>query len=418
LFDAEKLEKIVNNLVSNAVKFTRDGGAVTVTLTPPACRQAGSLPLSPNGRGGWGVRVSDTGPGIPAEHLLHIFDRFYRVDEVHATEGTGIGLALTKELVELHHGTITVESTPGKGSVFTVILPIDKSAYEKQEIVEGPPRVMQHDVPEVQPAASGTMAAPRTLPADGNPIVLVVEDNADLRKYIREYMEPDYSIQEAENGKEGYSRAVEIVPDLVISDVMMPEIDGMELCRILKKDVRTSHVPIILLTARAGTDSKIEGLEIGADDYVTKPFDMKELLARVRNLIEQRRELRKKFSAGIVLKPGEVSVTSLDDALLRKIMRVVEKNLRNENFGLDELAKEACLSRRHLSRKLNALTNLSPAEFVQYVRLQRARELLEKSSGSIAEVAFQVGFRNATHFSRCFRMRFGVPPSSIRRHKA
>jgi transcriptional regulator GlxA family with amidase domain len=187
----------------------------------------------------------------------------------------------------------------------------------------------------------------------------------------------------------------------------------MELCRALKQDVRTSHVPVILLTARAGTDSKIEGLEIGADDYVTKPFETKELGARVRNLIEQRRLLRKKFSAGVVLKPGEVAVTSLDDALLKKVMEAVEKNIGNENFGVDDLAREAFLSRRHLYRKLQALTNLAPAEFIQYIRLQRARELLEKNAGSVAEIAYQVGFGSPSHFSACFHERFGIPPSEI-----
>jgi len=196
--------------------------------------------------------------------------------------------------------------------------------------------------------------------------------------------------------------------------VMMPEMDGMELCRLLKEDVRTSHVPVILLTARADTDSKLGGLEIGADDYVTKPFDTRELGARIRNLLEQRRRLRAKFSAGVVLKPGEVAVTSLDDALLKKVMRAVEKNMGDEAFGVDDLAREACLSRTHLNRKLHALTNLSSGEFIRYMRLQRARELLENDAGSIAEIAYQVGFGNLSHFSASFRERFGVLPSHVR----
>ena len=266
---------------------------------------------------------------------------------------------LTKELVDLHHGTITAESTPGKGSVFTVTFPIEKSAYAPNEITESVPQIEKQEQPRPEVPRRSPGPSRSTPPADGKPIVLVVEDNADLRAYIREFLEADYAVQEAGNGKEGYDRALEIVPDLVISDVMMPEMDGMELCRALKQDVRTSHVPVILLTARAGTDSKIEGLEIGADDYVTKPFDSKELVARVRNLIEQRRQLRKKFSAGVVLKPGEVAVSSLDDALLKKVMEAVEKNIGNEDFGVDDLAREAFLSRTHLNRKLHALTNLA-----------------------------------------------------------
>jgi DNA-binding response OmpR family regulator len=266
--------------------------------------------------------------------------------------------------------------------------------------------------------APGSHPHPPEESDEGRPIVLIVEDNDDLRVYIRENLGGGYAVQEAGDGKAGLSLALEAIPDLVISDVMMPEMDGIELCRTLKKDVRTSHVPVILLTARAGTDSKIEGLEIGADDYVTKPFDPKELLARVRNLIEQRRELRKKFSAGVVLKPGEVAVTSVDDALLRKVMETVEKNMGNEEFDVDELAHEACLSRTHLNRKLRALTNLSPGQFIRYMRLQRARELLEKDAGPVAEVAFQVGFGNLSHFSVAFRDRFGVLPNEVRQGRS
>jgi signal transduction histidine kinase/ligand-binding sensor domain-containing protein/DNA-binding NarL/FixJ family response regulator len=417
-FDADKLEKIVNNLMSNALKFTPEGGRVWVHIS-----HSPALPLPTRGdgerRGGKDpviIAISDTGPGIPGEHLPRIFDRFYRVDETHTTEGTGIGLALTKELVDLHHGTITVESMLGKGSMFTVALPIEQSAYAPNEITEPVPQIERQEQGEPDATSEESRPVPTAAPAGGKPVVLIVEDNADLRAYIREYLEADYAVQEAGNGKEGYDQATEIVPDLVISDIMMPQMNGMELCRALKQDVRTSHVPVILLTARAGTDSKIEGLEIGADDYVTKPFEAKELGARVRNLIEQRRLLRKKFSAGVVLKPGEVAVTSLDDALLKRSMEIIEKNIGDENFGVDDLAREACLSRSHLNRKLHALTNLAPAEFIRYVRLQRAHELLEKNAGTIAEVAYQVGFASPSYFSTCFRERFGFPPSEVQ-HK-
>ncbi len=428
-FDADKLEKIVNNLVSNAVKFTAEGGqvCVDVSLSPSLPRfRSGSernriihdpwIIDKEGGRGGeWVmITISDTGPGIAPEHLPHIFDRFYRADETHTTEGTGIGLALTKELVDLHHGTITVESSPGKGSVFVAAVPIGKSAYLSGEIVESPPPAEEKEYAGVADISEATNSPPSTPVAEGKPIVLVVEDNVDLRAHIRDFLSLEYAVHEAGNGKQGYEVAMAVVPDLVISDVMMPEMDGMEFCRALKKDVRTSHIPVILLTARASTDSRIEGLEIGADDYVTKPFESKELVARVRNLIEQRRQLRARFSSGVVLKPGEVAVTSIDDALLRQIMDTVEKNMGNENFGVDDLAKEAFLSRRHLSRKVHALTNLSPGEFIRYVRLQRARELLEKGAGSVAEIAYQVGFGNMSHFSASFRVRFGVLPSEIR----
>jgi signal transduction histidine kinase/ligand-binding sensor domain-containing protein/DNA-binding response OmpR family regulator len=419
-FDRDKLEKILNNLISNSLKFTQEGGTVSVSLVCPKDQSPVSqgpakyISRIDDNPTSICVGISDTGPGISAEHLPRIFDRFYRADEKHTIEGTGIGLALTKELVELHRGQIAVQSTPGKGSVFSVTFPIEKSAYRQDEIIEPPPQGerLEHPPIVVSHVGSGDISTPQS--PDGKPIVLVVEDNADLRNYIREFLGRDFAVHEAEDGKEGYDLAIEMVPDIVLSDLMMPKMDGMELCRALKQDVRTSHVPVILLTARAGTESKIVGLETGADDYVTKPFDSKELIARVRNLIEQRRTLRAKFSAGVLLKPGEVAVTSLDDALLKKIMDVVEKNLGDEDFGVDELASEACLSRRHLGRKLHALTNLTPAEFVQYMRLQRARELLEKNAGSVTDIAFQVGFRNPTYFSVCFHARFGVTPSEVR----
>jgi signal transduction histidine kinase/DNA-binding NarL/FixJ family response regulator len=422
-FDRDKLEKIVNNLVSNAVKFTPDGGMVRLAVKESQFRDQ---PARPNvGRSGGisdirylnslTLSVSDSGPGIAPEHLSHIFDRFYRVDETHTTEGTGIGLALTKELVELHHGTIAVESTLGKGSVFTVTLPIGESAYRREEITESPlPGERVEKLPVVlSPLGAGDVPA-QTSP-DGKPLVIVVEDNADLRRYIREFMETDYAVHEAKDGKEGYDRAIEMVPDIIISDLMMPKMDGMELCRALKQDVRTSHIPVILLTARAGTESKIEGLETGADDYVTKPFDSKELMARVRNLIEQRRQLKKKFSAGVVLRPGDVAVSSLDDALLKRVMTAIEARMSDEGLGAEEIAREVALSRRHLDRKLVGLTNLSTAEVIRYMRLQRARELLEKNAATVAEVAFQVGFGDPSYFSTCFHERFGILPSEVRR---
>jgi len=427
-FDAEKVEKIVNNLVSNALKFTPEGGAVVVSLrvAPEAPRSnlapdgkiASSLKNAPRNdrmiEGGLVIDVSDTGPGISPEHLPHIFDRFYRVDETHTTEGTGIGLALANELIDLHHGTITVESAPGKGSTFSVVLPIERSAYKLGEICETTPQIDERMHVAAVSHSAEAESAPTTPPAEGKPIVLLVEDNSDLRVYMREYLELEYAVQEAGNGKEGYDQALKIIPDIVVADVMMPGMDGMDLCRALKQDVRTSHVPVILLTARAGMESKIEGLETGADDYLTKPFETKELLARIRNLIELRRKLRARFKAFVPLKPGEITVSSMDDAFLAKVAAAVEQRMSDETFHVDELAADAGMSRAQLHRKFIALTDQSPGEFIRVARLHRAMELLRKNAGTVSEIAYAVGFSDPSYFAKSFHRQFGKSPGELR----
>jgi DNA-binding response OmpR family regulator len=245
------------------------------------------------------------------------------------------------------------------------------------------------------------------------PILLIVEDNADLRNHINEIVQQHYRVLQAVNGKEGFEMAVQEIPDIIISDVMMPLMDGFTLAQKLKKDERTSHVPIILLTAKAGQAHKIEGLETGADDYLTKPFDHKELLTRVRNLINQRKLLRKKFAGEIILKPSEVSVNSADENFLSKVMQAIEKNMGEEDFGVEELAKEVAMSRSQLHRKLIALTGQSPSEVLRNTRLLRAKELLQKKAATPGEVAYRVGFNSHTYFSKCFKEEFGVSPSEV-----
>ena len=414
-FDRDKMEKILTNLLSNAFKFTPEGGEGRVALTPSFGHP------SPIGKGDGGegvveITVRDTGIGIPSDQVDKIFDRFYQVDgsQTREQEGTGIGLALTKELVELHHGTISVTSELGKGIEFVVRLPLGKSHLKEDEVVEEttvihePPVKVETPVP-VEGSQVGVDMA------DGKgPIVLVVEDNADVRAYIREYLVPTYQVVEARDGAEGVEKAKESIPDLIISDVMMPKMDGYELCKTLKLDEKTSHVPIILLTAKAGQENKIEGLETGADAYLTKPFDAKELLVRIKNLIDLRRKLREKFSVGQVLKPGEIAVTSIDDAFLRKVMGAVEARLSDENFSVEDLAREVAMSRSQLHRKLTALTNQSPSDFIRYMRLHRAMDLLKKNAGTVSETAYVVGFSGVSYFSKCFQEQFGLLPSEVK----
>jgi signal transduction histidine kinase/ligand-binding sensor domain-containing protein/DNA-binding response OmpR family regulator len=422
--DREKIESIVTNILSNAFKFTPEGGAVSVRIqSSPLGTAAANSAGQPDAPETWpsgsvDIIVRDTGIGIPDGELPHIFDRFYQVDasQTREQEGTGIGLALTKELVELHHGTISARSVVGEGSEFLLRFPLGSAHLKSDEIIV--PRAGMGEriwVPLEAPGQHAPSDMGSQTPDGTHPIVLVVEDNVDVRTYVRQYLASTYKVIEAKDGKDGVEKARESIPDLIISDVMMPNMDGYELCKTLKLDEKTSHVPIILLTAKAGQENKIEGLETGADDYITKPFDAKELLVRVKNLIELRRKLREKFSASQVLKPGEIAVTSIDDAFLKKVMEIVEERLGEETFSVEDLALEAGMSRVQLYRKMTALTGLSPSDFVRYMRLHRAMALLKKNVGTVSEIAYTVGFNGVSYFTKCFRDQFGLLPSELKK---
>lgn len=395
-FDHDKLEKIVTNLLGNAFKYTPEKGTVSFIAETDGKR----LRLS----------VEDSGPGIAKKELDKVFDRFYQ-SEGNEDKGSGIGLALVKELTDLYRGQISVNSEPGKGSRFRVSLPLDLASFKQEELVYQPGEpalentIGHHHEPTDH---TGTINAASNLP-----LLLIVEDNADLRNLIHEIVQHDYQVIQAVNGKEGLEKALQEIPDLIISDVMMPLMDGFELAQKIKADERTSHIPMILLTAKAGQSHKIEGLDTGADDYLTKPFDHKELLVRLRNLINQRKLLRKKFAGEIILKPSEVSVKSAEQVFLDKVMRAIEANMSEEDFGVEELAKEVTMSRSQLHRKLIALTGQSPSEVLRNTRLLRAKELLQKKAATPSEVAFRVGFNSHTYFSKCFKEEFGISPSEV-----
>jgi signal transduction histidine kinase/ligand-binding sensor domain-containing protein/AraC-like DNA-binding protein len=437
--DVDKYEKIINNLLSNAFKFTLEGGMVEVVVsepTPPFGHpsQEGNPKQSPLSGGDLGVgkiltglvqiQVSNTGPGIPSEQLDRIFDRFYQVDDSYSkdSEGTGIGLALTKELVELHHGEIFVESEASAKTTFTVFLPLGKEYLKEDEIIETTPQISPLtkggqrvvSVPDISISElEGKKEISKIQKQKDLPTILIVEDNADLRQYIRSSMENNYQILEAENGEEGLAKATEEIPDLIISDVMMPKMDGFEFCAKIKTDERTSHIPVILITARAATEDKIEGLETGADDYITKPFDNKELNVRVKNLIEQRNKLREKFSQMIDIKPVEIAATSTDEQFVKRLLDIFETHVAESDFSTEDFAREVGMSRSNLHRKLQALTNQPTHEFLRSLRLKRAAQLLKKSAASVTEVAYAVGFNNLSHFTKIFRQQFGQSPSEF-----
>jgi len=403
-FDREKMMKILSNLLSNAFKFTPERGKVSITIDE----------LSD---GTVEIKIRNTGVGIAKEELPKLFDRFYQVDSTHTKEyeGTGIGLALAKDLMELHHGSITVNSEVGKWTEFAINLPLGKNHLKDDEIVKAKETLDQIEVPiEEENLISKEIAATKTIKDEDPTTILVVEDNYDMREYIKESLINNYNVEEAVNGEQGVRIAADIIPDLIISDLMMPKMDGNELTRILKNDEKTSHIPIIILTAKSGQENKIEGLETGADDYLTKPFDLKELRVRVENLINTRKKLQEKFSKGEFLtKPTRKKLKSLDEKFLARIFEVIEKHISEEDFSIEDCGAEIGMSRTHLYKKVKALVGKSPSQYVRTVRLHRAKQMIEQEKGNVSEVAYSVGFSSPAYFSRCFKEEFGYPPKDL-----
>ncbi|HEY6082490.1 MAG TPA: response regulator, partial [Chitinophagaceae bacterium] len=400
-FDADIIEKILYNLLSNAFKFTPDRGIIKVSLC-----------LSEKEKGFLELKVTDTGTGIPADKLSFIFERFYQVDDSSKRQyqGTGIGLSLVKELIVLHQGKITVSSEVNKGTVFCCYFPLNKRTISKEPLPLTP--VGEAGMTVMPPAPEEILTADSPQKAgDGRSILLIVEDHEDVRNYIREKLQDNYAILEAQNGKEGWQMATEQIPDLVLSDVMMPEMDGFELCSSLKTDNRTSHIPVILLTARAEDADKLTGLETGADAYLVKPFNSRELRIRVNNLIELRNKMRTKFSGTLIVKPSEITVTSRDSAFMQNLLSVTESHIADERFSVEQLGQEVCMSASQINRKLKALVNQSTQQFIRSVRMQRAKELLKSDTGTIAEIAFKSGFSDPGYFTKVFKNHFGCLPS-------
>jgi signal transduction histidine kinase/DNA-binding response OmpR family regulator len=428
-FDAQKMEEVMYNLLINAVKFTPPGGKITISI---AKEKPGPAKESQRPDDYIKISVKDTGIGISQEQIIHIFDRFYQAENTKDKNqtGTGIGLALTKEIVLLHHGIIDVHSRKGKGTEFEIRLPMGKKHLKSNEIVtasEIPPRSQKEKeletlyvTAEEQGDEHGEVehdtAHEDKTPGQEKNVILVVEDHADVRKYIRDPLEPDYTVVEACDGKEGITKAKDLIPDLIVSDIMMPEADGFELTRVLKKDVRTSHIPIILLTAKASEKSIVRGLETGADDYITKPFSTKILLTRIKNLIDLRRQLQLRIQRQKMLLPDEISVSSVDDTFLKEFQDTIEKNLSDPELNIDMLCKKLYMGRSTLYRKVQALTGETPHQFFLSYRLERAAQLLKSNYGNVTEVAMETGFANPQYFSQCFKEKFHQSPSSFKTH--
>ncbi|WP_234734064.1 hybrid sensor histidine kinase/response regulator transcription factor [Tellurirhabdus bombi] len=400
-FDTDKMERILFNLLSNAFKFTPEHGRVILKIN--------LLEQQPDDAQHWlEIAVQDSGIGIPSDKQEKIFERFFQHDipGTIVNQGSGIGLAITKEFVRLHGGQIYVDSEPNHGSAFTVRLPIQREvAYPviHPPVVEA---IAGKTENKAEPMADTGKNGPK------KPVVLLIDDNEDFRFYLKDNLRSQYTILEAANGKDGWHQILTHTPDLIVSDVMMPEMDGISLCRKVRADKRTSHTPVLLLTARSAEAQKLEGLETGANDYITKPFNFEILQVRIKNLISQRHLMEKSVQKHIEVSPSEIEITSLDEKLIQRALEVVEKNMANPDFSVEELSRELGMSRVHLYKKLLALTNRTPIEFIRTIRLQRAAKLLEKSQLTVAEIAYQVGFNNPKYFTKYFKQEFDTLPSA------
>lgn len=403
--DRDKIEHVYFNLMSNALKYTPEGGSITTTVEHAAQH--------------FTITVSDTGKGIDPKELPHLFERFYQAQG--SIGGTGIGLSLVKAYVDLHHGTIDAQSEPGKGTSFVVTLPDTQPGYDPANDQKAAPRVEDKNLIDdnyVSVDIDANAAADRITNAEDfdseRPLVLIIDDNNGMRAYLRSILKDKYNVSEAADGKQGLEKACREVPKLVICDVMMPVMDGLEFTRQLKQNMATSHIPVILLTARSLSEQREEGYGTGADSYLTKPFSGSVLLARVDNLLRSRTMLRSLFSGDKKEEAAEEQLGSRDQTFINRLRDSIRQNMGDSDFTVERLGEEVGLSRVQLYRKVKALTGQTPVDLLKKARLERARLLVEKTDKSISEIAYEVGFTAPSYFNKCFKDEFGVCPGVLR----
>lgn len=421
-FDHDKLEKILLNLLSNAFKYTPEGGSIHVKIewhagdlskvpTHILKKKKGNIVFA-------SISVQDSGLGIPKALQAKIFDRFYRIESKQwPKDGSGIGLSLARQLALSHYGDIVLESEAGKGSTFMVWLPVNMEFFQRHGVqpceYEIPAKLsglpMTHDID-----AENHTPQPAERETEKLPLLLIVEDNADIRGYLRQNLEPFFRIAEAENGRNGLAQALDLFPDIVISDVMMPDMDGIEMTRALKHDIRTSHISVILLTARADEHFQLNAFEHSlADDYITKPFSVSILLAKLKNMVVLRENLKSKLYKNFITSPAAPAVPSMDEIFLKKAVEVVEDNMDNCQFNMERFCREMGMSQTNLYRKLQGLLGISGNQFIRDIRMKRAAQLLSARQYPVSEVAMMVGFADPKYFSQAFKKQFGVLPTEF-----
>ena len=393
-FDREALENIVVNLLGNAVKYTPNGGEISI--------------ITAIKNGFLNIKVKNTGKGISSSQIKTIFNRFYQTDD--QNEGVGVGLSLVKELTDLHGGKIKVTSEPHKWTLFEVSLAIDKTKLKNAVIKEIPDSL---PIGKTQTLKPNTHQEENNIPSIELPILLVVEDNEDVRTLLTDTFKKEYEVVQAVNGEEGIIKAIDLIPDIIISDLMMPLKDGIELTKTLKEDERTSHIPVILLTAKAGDENELTGIDVGADDYITKPFNQKILKSKTASLVELRKKLQSRYSQEVILKPKDIAITSVDEKFLERVQTILDEKLVESTFTTEEFSKNIHMSRMQLHRKLKALTGLSTSEFLRSQRLKLAARILKQSDINVSQVGYSVGFNDHAYFSKCFKEVFSSTPSEF-----
>jgi DNA-binding response OmpR family regulator len=404
--DKEKVEIIIFNLLSNAFKFTPKKGRIVLKI---------EIEKSDKHEHGYArISVSDSGIGIAQEEQAKIFEQFYQTAEARKFDnGSGIGLTLVAEYTKLHKGDVKLESLKGTGSTFTVLLPLGNDHFPIQKEDEG------KEVNVLARKATSSSDEYQFALQSDKPLILLVEDNVDMHDFIQVSLKGKYNFVIAENGEEALLKLQHIMPEVIISDIMMPVMGGLELCRRIKQDNKTSHIPFILLTAKGLTSQKVEGIRIGADIYLTKPFEIELLEAHIDHLLERKTELAQYFKNELITQPSTESVgENEDDRFLKKVMNTIEANISNPDFSVELLSDEMGMSSTHLYRKLKSLTHLSANEIIKKYRIKKASILLKNKEGNISEIMYEVGFSNLSYFSKCFRTEFGLTPKEYQQRES
>ena len=412
-FDRDLMEKIMNNILSNAVKFTPNNGRIRVSLSVVKPRRNMSARLGQQNPE-FEIFVEDSGIGIPKSKTSKIFGRFYQVDDANKIDslGSGVGLALTKKIVDLLDGSIDVISRENKGSRFVMRFPLIVDSPSIEGKIEN--ILLEEGISELKPNGSeaNSVSKDSEFEVEENlPLMLIVEDNSDMQRFLKASFENQYRIIQALNGKKGLEKAIDNVPNIILCDVMMPEMDGIEFCEKIKKNEITNHVPIIMLTAKGSVENKLKGLEVGADSYIPKPFDMRILEMKVKKLLEERENLKEKFRLrGITQDSKKIGINNTQKTFLEKAEKVIEENLMNNEFGVEDLALELSFSRMQLYRKFKSILGSSANEFIRNYRIKKAAYLLIKTDLNVSEILYDVGFTNRSYFSKCFKKSFDMSP--------